>query len=106
MRTPIIASRHIPNDVKREVWRRDAGQCAYVAPSGQRCAERTFLELHHVQPYAQHGPATAANIALRCRRHNQYEAELVFGPRRIPMARPVSDPIPTCLLYTSDAADE
>ncbi|HEV7500076.1 MAG TPA: hypothetical protein VGQ33_08745, partial [Vicinamibacteria bacterium] len=36
-----------------------------------------------------------ANIALRCRRHNQYEAELVFGPRRIPMDRPVSDPIPT-----------
>ncbi len=23
--------------------------------------------------------ATVENIALRCRRHNQYEAELVFG---------------------------
>ena len=95
LRTPIIASRHVPNDVKREVWRRDAGQCAYVAPAGRRCAERAFLELHHIQPYAKHGPATVANIALRCRRHNQYEAELVFGPRRIPMDRPVSDPIPT-----------
>jgi hypothetical protein len=26
------------------------------------------------------GPATVANIALRCWRHNQYEAQLVFGP--------------------------
>ena len=41
--------------------------------------ERSFLELHHIQPYAMDGPATASNISLRCRRHNQYEAELVFG---------------------------
>jgi hypothetical protein len=66
LRRPIIESRHIPSEVKREVWRRDAGQCAYVAASGQRCAERAFLELHHVQPYAQHGPATVANISVRC----------------------------------------
>jgi hypothetical protein len=26
------------------------------------------------------GPPTVANISLRCWRHNQYEAELVFGP--------------------------
>jgi hypothetical protein len=27
------------------------------------------------------GPATIANISLRCRRHNQYEAELIFGAK-------------------------
>jgi hypothetical protein len=26
------------------------------------------------------GPPTVANISLRCSRHNQYEAELIFGP--------------------------
>jgi hypothetical protein len=26
------------------------------------------------------GPPTVANISLRCWRHNQYEAELIFGP--------------------------
>ena len=31
-------------------------------------------------PYAKGGLATVRNISLRCRRHNQYEAELVFGP--------------------------
>jgi 5-methylcytosine-specific restriction endonuclease McrA len=76
------ASRHIPPEVKRAVWLRDRGQCAFVAPTGLRCTEHTFLELHHIQPHALKGPATAANISLRCRRHNQYEAELVFGPPR------------------------
>jgi hypothetical protein len=27
------------------------------------------------------GEATVDNIALRCRRHNQYEADLFFGDR-------------------------
>jgi hypothetical protein len=78
---PALPSRTVPRDVKREVWRRDAGRCAFVAPTGRRCSESTFLEFHHIQPYAKQGPATVANISLRCRRHNQYEAELVFGPR-------------------------
>jgi hypothetical protein len=81
IRTPVVPSRHIPREVRREVWRRDAGQCAFVASTGRRCSETTFLELHHVHAYAKGGPPTLANIALRCRRHNQYEAELVFGPR-------------------------
>jgi len=78
---PALRSRDVPREVKRAVWRRDAGQCAFVAPGGRRCSERTFLEFHHVQPHAKQGPATVANISLRCWRHNQYEAELIFGPR-------------------------
>ena len=31
----------------------------------------------------RHDPTTIDNISLRCRRHNQYEAELVFGSRRV-----------------------
>ena len=83
----VLASRHIPRHVKRAAYRRDGGQCAFVAHDGQRCAERTFLEFHHMQPYAQGGPATVENVSLRCRRHNQYEAELVFGPHGVSVAR-------------------
>jgi 5-methylcytosine-specific restriction endonuclease McrA len=74
-------SRHIPASVKREVWRRDDGRCAYAGRAG-RCAERSFLEYHHVQPYAAGGAATAANIELRCRAHNAYEASLFLGLER------------------------
>jgi hypothetical protein len=75
-------SREIPSDVRGEAWRRDGGQCGFVSADGHRCTERTFLEFHHVIPYARGGRATIDNISLRCRRHNQYEAELVFGSRR------------------------
>ncbi len=72
-------SRHIPAAVRREVWARDGGQCAFVGPNG-RCMERGFVEFHHVVPYAAGGPTTAENLELRCRSHNKYEAKLYFSP--------------------------
>jgi hypothetical protein len=75
-------SRHIPADVKRAVWIRDGGRCAFVAGNGRRCAAQGFLEFHHVTPHAAGGEPTAANIQLRCRGHNGYEADLFFGPRK------------------------
>jgi hypothetical protein len=75
-------SRHIPAEVKRAVWQRDLGRCAFVGTNGRRCPERGFLEFHHVRPYAVGGEATAKNIQLRCRSHNDYEARAYFGPAR------------------------
>ena len=66
---------------------RDGDQCAFVSKDGHRCTERTFLEFHHIVPYALGGKATIENISLRCRRHNQYEAELVFGPHGASVVR-------------------
>lgn len=88
-------SRHIPRHVKRAVWKRDGGQCAFVGTGGQRCAERTFLDFHHIQAYARQGPATVVNISLRCWRHNQYEAELIFGPHGGSMVREGHGPVET-----------
>ena len=67
-------SRHIPADVRRRVWKRDGGQCAFVGTQG-RCTERGFLEFHHVVPYADGGESTVENLELRCRAHNVYEAD-------------------------------
>jgi hypothetical protein len=75
------ASRHIPADVRRAVWKRDGGQCAFVGAHNRRCAERAFLEFHHLEPYGVGGRATVDNIQLRCRSHNQYEADLFFDTR-------------------------
>ena len=79
-------SRHVPAAVKREVWRRDEGRCAFVGHQG-RCPERNWLELHHLEPFAAGGTSTVANIELRCRAHNAYEAELYFGPQVTAAAR-------------------
>jgi hypothetical protein len=50
-----------------------------VSANGRHCTERAFLEFHHIHPHALDGPATVGNISLRCRRHNAFEAEQVFG---------------------------
>lgn len=71
-------SRTIPAHVRRAVWKRDGGQCAFKGRSGG-CTERRFLEWHHVQPFGHRGPAAVDNISLRCRAHNVYESELVYG---------------------------
>ena len=78
-RPAVEHSRHVAAEVKRVVWVRDGGRCAFVGASGHRCSERAFLEYHHVVPYAVGGKATIANIQLRCRAHNGYEADVFFG---------------------------
>jgi hypothetical protein len=75
-------SRHVPAEVKRAVWVRDLGRCAFVGTDGRRCNERAFVEFHHVRPYAAGGTATVENIQLRCRRHNGYEARTFFDKGR------------------------
>jgi hypothetical protein len=79
-------SRHVPAEVKRSVWLRDGGRCAFVAKNGRRCTERAYIEFHHVEPYGIGGETTAANLSLRCRAHNAYEAERDFGPH-VPVVR-------------------
>ena len=79
-------SRHIPATVKRTVWRRDGGRCAFTGANG-RCSKTGFLEYHHVVPFAAGGETSADNIELRCRNHNQHEADLYFGSSQVPMLR-------------------
>ncbi len=71
--------RTIPANVKRAVRERDGYQCTFLSESGARCAERHFLEFDHVDEVARGGKATVDRIRLRCRAHNQYEAERSFG---------------------------
>ena len=71
-------SRHIPAAIRREVWNRDGGRCAFRGDHG-RCGETGFLEFHHVVPFADGGETVASNLELRCRAHNQYEADLWSG---------------------------
>ena len=71
--------RSIGADVKRKVWARDGGRCTYVARDGHRCEERRALEFDHITPVALGGKGTVDQVRLRCRSHNQLEAERVFG---------------------------
>jgi hypothetical protein len=71
-------SRHVPAGVRRAVWARDEGRCAFVGTGG-RCTERGFLEFHHRIPFAEGGESTERNTELRCRAHNLHESRRWFG---------------------------
>lgn len=78
-KSPRWRGRHVPAAVRREVFARDAGRCGYVDGSGNRCRETSWLELHHLRPFARGGEHSVANLALRCRAHNALAAEDDFG---------------------------
>jgi hypothetical protein len=86
-------SRDIAAKVRRAVAVRDDSRCAYVAKSGHRCNSRSFVEFHHVDPYGVGGEATVDRMELRCRAHNNYEAELFYG-RPQPTRSGTSSPPP------------
>jgi hypothetical protein len=71
-------SRHIPSSVKRDVWLRDKGRCAFVGNEG-RCEQTARLEYHHVVPWAVGGEATIDSVYLLCAGHNRHEATQFFG---------------------------
>jgi 5-methylcytosine-specific restriction endonuclease McrA len=71
--------RRIPPAVKSEVWKRDAAQCTFTSEAGHRCPARSALEFDHIEPVARGGRSTVDNLRLRCRAHNQFEAERTFG---------------------------
>ena len=76
---PIRNERTIPAEVRRKVWERDGGRCTLVGDDGHRCTAVRMLEFDHVIPVAHGGKSTVDNVRLRCRTHNQLEADRVFG---------------------------
>ena len=68
----------IPAAMRRAVWARDEGRCAYVGHGG-RCTQTRRLEFHHRVPFADGGGATIDNLTLRCRAHNGTEARRWSG---------------------------
>ena len=81
--------RYVAKVIRRAVWERDEGRCAFVAAEGRRCGETRRLELHHLRAFAKGGPTTAENLSLRCQAHNLMHARHDFGElateaRRVP----------------------
>jgi 5-methylcytosine-specific restriction endonuclease McrA len=79
VRTRGKKTRAIPARVRREVFERDEGRCAFVDGEGRRCGSSWQVEFHHRVAFAKGGLHGVGNVELRCRGHNQYEAELEYG---------------------------
>ena len=71
-----VSVRHIAPDVRRVVWARDGGQCAFVGTGGRRCTGRRGLGFDLVQPIEDGGAWVHDNVRLLCRAHLEYVAKL------------------------------
>jgi hypothetical protein len=75
-------SRYVPAAVRRAVYHRDGGRCAFVDDHGKRCTERDRLEFHHSHPFGYGGEHDPDNLRLMCRAHNAYLAEVDYGKKQ------------------------
>jgi hypothetical protein len=92
VRRASLDTRYIPAEIKRQVAERDRDRCTFVGTQGRRCEERSMLEYDHALPVARGGRSTVENLRLRCRAHNQYEAECAFGAGFMRAKRPLAGP--------------
>jgi hypothetical protein len=74
-------SRHVPNEVKRDIVARDTLACTHTLDDGTRCNARAFLEIQHDDAWAKGGGHTPENTRFLCAAHNRLLAEEEFGPR-------------------------
>jgi hypothetical protein len=65
---PEVKREPIPEDVKREVWRRDNGHCV-------KCNSQEKLEFDHIIPIIKGGSNTARNLQLLCQKCNRQKGE-------------------------------
>jgi len=73
------ASASAPSGQPSRTFPTSAKQTPRAVPN--RCSSTWLVEFHHRIPYARGGTHDIDNIELRCRAHNQYEAELGYGVR-------------------------
>lgn len=61
---PLVYSRLIPSEVKKDVWRRDRGKCVL-------CGDSKNLHFDHELPFSKGGTSlTATNVRILCMKHN------------------------------------
>ncbi len=80
-------TRHIPDSIKRAVYERDGGRCAFADEKGRRCGETGTLEFDHLDGFARAQVHSVERIRLLCRPHNQYAAEQLYGRTFMQRAR-------------------
>lgn len=67
-------SRHIPQEIRREIWRRDEGKCQYRdRVTRQPCESRHGVQIDHIKPYALGGTHDPGNLRLLCGAHNRHK---------------------------------
>jgi len=70
LREEAAESRNIPEEVRKEVWLRDGGQCV-------ECGGRENLEFDHIIPFSKGGSNTPRNIRILCKDCNRKKSNRI-----------------------------
>jgi hypothetical protein len=74
----------ITTAIKRAVWKRDNGECAFTNTQGKKCKSTYRLQFDHFPiPKAKGGPSTEENLRLTCFQHNAFHAVQKFGLKKM-----------------------
>lgn len=57
---------------KHQITLRDGRQCRFRDPSGKRCENRRYLNVHHVLPLSRGGTDAPENLVTLCAAHHRY----------------------------------
>jgi len=75
-----VISRHIPNPIRRAIFKRRSEGCEYTAPgSNHRCGSRHGLQVDHIIPFSQGGTHEPNNLRLYCGAHNRARGQNFKG---------------------------
>ena len=92
---PGRATRHVPAEVRRQIYTRDEGRCAFVDAHGRRCEETAGLEIDHLDGFARTGEHDPSRMRLACAPHNSHAADKMYGRAFMLRARSRQRPRPS-----------
>jgi len=72
-------SRNVPDPIRRLVYERDGGRCAFVDEEGRRCPATGWLELDHLDGWARTHEHSPDRMRLLCAAHNQHAADQLYS---------------------------
>lgn len=70
---------HIPEELRRRVWKRDKGRCQFRLKNRKICGSCWRCEIDHIDPVAKGGATSEENLRVVCRAHNLEAERLLFG---------------------------
>lgn len=77
-------TKKISAPVRRSIIQSAQGSCTYKDPhTGRTCGSRHQIQIDHIIPKAMGGSDEPENLRVRCREHNLFEAERVFGRNKM-----------------------
>ncbi|UCH84259.1 MAG: HNH endonuclease, partial [Candidatus Latescibacterota bacterium] len=79
----INGSRRVPAKTRDAIHERDNGRCTYIGTNGKRCRSTHRLHVDHIVPFARGGTNAKSNLRLLCAKHNNLEANRVYGSTKI-----------------------